>query len=136
MRGKVFVDTNIILYAYSGSETDKQELANRIIADSKNPCISNQVINEVINVLYKKFSLNSNEIKKVLFELESVFNILTFSIKTQILAVDIKDRYKFQFYDSLIIATALENGCKFVYSEDMQHLQNIDGKLQIINPFK
>ena len=121
MRGKVFVDTNIILYAYSGSETDKQELANRIIADSKNPCISNQVINEAINVL---------------FELESVFNILTISIKTQILAVDIKDRYKFQFYDSLIIATALENGCKFVYSEDMQHLQNIDGKLQIINPFK
>jgi len=48
----------------------------------------------------------------------------------------IKDIYKFQFYDCLIIATALENNCTILYSEDMQHNQLIEDKLTILNPFK
>ena len=48
----------------------------------------------------------------------------------------IKDKYKLQFYDSLIIATALENNCSVLYSEDMQHGFEIENTLTIINPFK
>jgi len=46
------------------------------------------------------------------------------------------EKYKYQYYDSLIIATAIENGCSILYSEDMQHNQNIENKLVIVNPFK
>jgi predicted nucleic acid-binding protein len=38
--------------------------------------------------------------------------------------------------DLLIVATAIESGCSILYSEDMQHNQNIENKLVIINPFK
>ncbi|SFO87434.1 PIN domain-containing protein [Hydrogenimonas thermophila] len=61
--------------------------------------------------------------------------IVSFSLDTQIKAIDIKEKYKLQYYDSLILATALENGCNILYSEDMQHNQIIENQLKIINPF-
>ncbi|MCY7350108.1 MAG: hypothetical protein LH606_05515 [Cytophagaceae bacterium] len=51
-------------------------------------------------------------------------------------ALRIKGRYGYQFYDSLIIATALQVGCTVLYSEDMQDGQVIDLRLTILNPFK
>ncbi len=50
-------------------------------------------------------------------------------------AMDIKDKYGFSYWDSLVIVAALENGCKILYSEDMQHQQLIEDVLQIVNPF-
>jgi predicted nucleic acid-binding protein len=46
----------------------------------------------------------------------------------------VKERYRFSFYDSLIIAAALEAGCNTLYSEDLQHNQKVEW-LTIINPF-
>ena len=50
-------------------------------------------------------------------------------------ALELKARWKFSFYDSLIVAAALEAGCKRLYSEDLQHGQRIQG-LRIENPFR
>ncbi len=50
-------------------------------------------------------------------------------------AIEIADRYRFSFYDSLILASALEAGCSFLYSEDMQNGQTIAEVLTIKNPF-
>ena len=47
----------------------------------------------------------------------------------------IRSKYKYSYYDSLIIATALESKCKILYSEDMHHGQIIENSLKIINPF-
>ena len=49
-------------------------------------------------------------------------------------ALDLRDRYRFGFYDSLIIAAALTSGCVRLLSEDLQHGQRIEG-LTIHNPF-
>ena len=49
-------------------------------------------------------------------------------------ALDLRERYDFSFYDSLIVAAALEAGCTRLYSEDMQHGQQIR-HLTIYNPF-
>ena len=50
-------------------------------------------------------------------------------------AIDIQVNQGFSFWDSLIIASALEANCQQLYSEDMQHGQLIAGRLQILNPF-
>lgn len=71
----------------------------------------------------------------MILEIDSCIDIVSFSSDTQIKAINIKDKYKFQYYDSLIIATALENGCNTLYTEDMQHNQIIENQLKIINPF-
>jgi predicted nucleic acid-binding protein len=48
---------------------------------------------------------------------------------------EIREKHKYSIWDSLIIASALENGCKILYSEDMHHNHLIEKKLRIINPF-
>lgn len=97
--------------------------------------ISKQVINELSNILLKKFKLGSDQVENVLLEIDNVLPIVDFDLTTQIKALKLKDRYQFQYYDALIVATALENNCTVVYSEDMQHEMLIDGNLKIINPF-
>jgi predicted nucleic acid-binding protein len=51
-------------------------------------------------------------------------------------ALSLANQYKYSYWDSLIIASALENKCKILYTEDMQDGQIIEGKLKIENPFK
>jgi len=135
MRDKVFLDSNIILYSYSKTELNKNKIANTLIFSLSEVYISTQVINEVTNILYKKFKLNSTSIEDVIEEIDNCFKIVNFSLTTQIMAIKIKEKYRLQYYDSLILATALENGCVILYSEDMQHNQIIENQLKIINPF-
>ena len=134
MKDKIFIDTNILLYAYS-TEKNKQEIAQNIINTNNNIYISKQVINETINILIKKFKLNIKDIINVVKELEKEFIILDFDIQTQLNALKLKQNYNLQFYDALIVSTALENSCTILYSEDMQDKLVIEKKLKIINPF-
>ena len=134
MKDKIFIDTNILLYAYS-TEKNKQEIAQSIINTNNNIYISKQVIIETINILIKKFKLNIKDIINVVKELEKEFIILDFDIQTQLNALKLKQNYNLQFYDALIVSTALENSCTILYSEDMQDKLVIEKKLKIINPF-
>lgn len=137
MRDKYFLDTNILIYAFSEDEPQKQKIALNIIDNvSGDTLISNQVINEICNVFLKKFKLSSNQIENVILELDSVLDIVNFDISTQIKALKLKEKYQFQYFDALIVATALENKCKILYSEDMQHKLIVENRLQIINPLK
>lgn len=136
MKDKVFLDTNIILYAYSVDEPDKQSMAINVIDSLENNIISLQVINELSNILLKKFKLNPDDVENVILELDSTFDIVNFDITTQIKALKLKNKYNLQFYDSLIIATAIENRCNILYSEDMQDGLIVENLLTIVNPFK
>ena len=82
------------------------------------------------------YSYSEDEVEAVVLELNNNFPIVNFTLQTQLKAIEIKERYQLQFYDSLILATALENGCNIVYSEDMQNGQVIDNQLTIVNPFE
>ena len=135
MRDKIFIDSNIILYSYSKTELDKNKIANNLIFSLDEMLISTQVVNEITNILYKKFKLDARSIEDVILEIDNNFKIVNFSLTTQIKAIKIKEKYRLQYYDSLILATALENSCTLLYSEDMQHKQIIENQLQIINPF-
>ena len=136
MPDKAFIDTNILIYSFSEDEIDKRNIANNILDKYANDIIvSNQVINELTNIFFKKFKLSSNDIENAILEIDSAIPIVNFGLKTQIKAIRLKNRYNLQFYDSLIIATAIENGCDILLSEDMQHMQIIDDTLTIVNPF-
>ena len=137
MSDRVFLDTNIIIYAYSDDEPKKQEIANNILEEYESQItISTQVINELSNTLFRKFKLGTEAVEAVVLELNDNFPIVDFNLQTQLKAIKIKERYQLQFYDSMILATALENGCNIIYSEDMQNGQIIEKQLTIINPFE
>ncbi len=133
MRDKVFIDTNVLLYLYD-LNNEKKRRAKDIL--KSNQCISIQVLNEFSNISIKKLKLNHDDLSKNLKKIIEKTTVFVFNEDTILDAIDIREKYKFQYYDSLIIATALENKCTILYSEDMQHGQIIERQLKIINPFR
>ena len=111
----------------------KQQKSIELLNNSPETFISTQVINEFSNAFIKKFKAHTLDVLKALEEIENSFIIYQNNIHTTRLACNLYKRYKFSFYDSLIIAAAIESGCKVLYSEDMNNHQIIDS-LIIINP--
>lgn len=132
MHAKVFVDTNVILYLLS-DDLSKKARSKQILSDR--PVISLQVANEFTNVCIKKLNLTQDALTLSLKVIEKYAVFVPFGLSTIHRAIDLKTRYNLQYYDSLIVATALENDCNILYSEDMQHGLVIDNRLKIINPF-
>lgn len=134
MKGSCFIDTNVLVYCYSTTETAKKQKAVEV-SNSENAIISTQVLKEFSNTLYKKFRLDWSSIERSLNELTDNFYVFINSPQKIINACTIASKYGFSFYDSLIIRSALESGCNNLYTEDLQHNQLIENKLRIINPF-
>jgi predicted nucleic acid-binding protein len=132
MQDKVFLDTNILLYLLSDN-TPKKKIAKRLLNSNHN--ISTQVLNEFGNVCLNKLKINHLDVITMINELVVNTTIYNYNSNTIIQAITIKHTYQLQFYDALIIATALENNCNILYSEDMHHNQLIENKLKIINSF-
>ena len=126
-----FFDTNILVYAFLGSE--KREAALNLLAEGG--IISNQVINEFTNVARKKRGRAWSEIAAGIAVIRSHFDeIALVTLETHQAALDLASQHGLNFYDALIIATAIEADCDILFSEDMQHDRSF-GKLIIRNPF-
>ncbi len=134
VKDKVFLDSNLLIYAHTNLEALKQQKIQLIIT-REHTCISTQVFSEVANVLYKKFNFAWNDIQKVLQDMEQNSEVFINTPATIQRACQIAERYGFSFYDSLIIASALMEGCKLLYSEDLQDGQVIEQVLTVKNPF-
>lgn len=131
----VFFDTNILVYLYTQSELEKKEAIIKLIGLYESLFISTQVINEFINVMLKKHQASYEQVivalqKEILVQ----FNLLTVTQVTIQKALAIGDRYKYSYYDSLIIAAALECNASVLFSEDMHDGHTIENSLQIANP--
>ena len=135
-----FFDSNVLIYLFDAADPTKQQIARRLVAHALaegTGCISPQVVQETLNVLTGKFQrpASSEDAQQIL---ERVLAPLWRSMPTVALytrALDLHARYRYSFYDSLIVAAALEAGCTRLYSEDLQDGQQIEG-LVIQNPFK
>jgi len=132
---KTFIDTNILIYAFTADEPLKQAIALDFL-DKSLPVVSTQVLKEFSNVMLKRANVRIKTVQDTIKEILSVSELVNEGIQLIIAAFGIYERYKFSFYDSLIIATALNSKCITVLSEDLQDRQIIDGKLKIVNPFR
>jgi predicted nucleic acid-binding protein len=130
--GDTFFDTSVLFYLLSNDarKADRIEalLAHRGI-------ISVQVLNEFAVVALRKVGLPLLEIKEILDTVRAVCTVEPLTATTHDRGMEICERYKFSFYDSVIVAAALIVGAKVLYSEDLQHGQVIDRQLRIVNPF-
>ena len=135
-----FFDPNVLVYAVDASNPSKQVRARRLVGDAlqnDSGRISFQVVQETLNVVIRKFQspLTASDARQFLAD---VLVPLWRVMPTQQLyerALDIHVRYQFHFYDALIVAAALTAGCTRLYSEDLQHGQQIEG-LTVENPFR
>jgi len=79
----------------------------------------------------------SIKIREHLDNIELVCECITiFGRETINMALGLKDKYGYSYFDCLMLASALENDCVYIFIEDMNDGQIIDGRLKIVNPFK
>ena len=134
MSGKTFLDTNIVVYLYSGDEPEKRAIALALI-EQNNIVVSTQVLSELANTLSRKFSLSFEVVAQAVAEVRDACTVVPVMPDTIAQALMLAQKYKYAYYDSLILAAALSAGCESLATEDMQHGQNIEGVLTIRNPF-
>ena len=142
MNDKVFIDTNVFVYAYLENPKKKEDYDKHLKAKELLRSfttddivfISTQVCNEYYSALLKN-KIDNSDIQSSLHSLIQMVNVAAISKDTVLQSFEIKNRYSFSYWDSLILSSALENGCTVIYSEDMQDGQLIDGVLRIVNPF-
>jgi len=138
MSADSFIDSNVFVYLFDKTDTNKRSKAENLVQQTLElgtGCISYQVVQETINVITRKLNATPEEARqfldRVLMPLWQINPTGMFYRR----GLDLQARYQFSFYDSLILAAALEAGCKTLYSEDLQHGQRIEG-LIIKNPFR
>jgi predicted nucleic acid-binding protein len=134
-----FIDTNVFVYQLENLDVSKAAVAERLIARgiaNGTACISFQVVQECINTALRqaRTPLALDDIRRYLRSVLAPLYRVQPSLRLYNVALDVQARYGFHFYDSLIVAAALEAGCRRLYSEDLQHGQRIEG-LTIENPF-
>jgi predicted nucleic acid-binding protein len=136
MTGKVFLDTNILLYAEFDDGSDKHQKAKKLLLQEilgAEVFISTQVFNEFYVQAMRK-GKTVDEIEMVLQQYSVKFNVLPVGLSLIKDTWRIKRQYQFSYWDSLIIAASLESACHVVYTEDLQNGQIIDSSLTVINP--
>lgn len=137
MPAKIFVDTNILVYAHDVDAAEKHRIAKKILADlwqSREGVLSPQVLSEFYVNVTRKIStpLTKQRAREVIRTYEvwcveaTVSDIAT--------AFRIEDEARISYWDALICAAALKAGCERVLSEDLNAGQKIAG-LRIENPF-
>ncbi len=139
MSAECFIDTNLFIYQLEASDERKSATADRIIRkgiETRNACISFQVVQECLNTVLCKaeIPLSTDKAKQYLNNVLTPLFRVPVSLSLYRRALDLQTRYRYGFYDSLVIAAALEAGCTRLYSEDLQDRQRIEG-LTIENPF-
>ncbi|NJL12550.1 MAG: PIN domain-containing protein [Microscillaceae bacterium] len=128
------IDSNIILYVLDSDEASlKKQVALEII--STVPFFSSQSLSEVINVCHKRWKYDKVKLIGVANFLLINCTLVPITSQTVELTHHLLHKYHFQYFDSLIVAAALENDCKTLYSEDMQHELLVENSLSILNPF-
>jgi predicted nucleic acid-binding protein len=134
-----FLDTNLFVYLVDPRDAEKQALARERVAravDGGHGVISHQVVQETLHVLGHKFkvAVTAADREALLRELLVPMWKVQPSQALYEAALGVQQKHRFGFYDSLIVAAALEAGCRTLLTEDLQHGQRI-GALRIENPF-
>jgi predicted nucleic acid-binding protein len=136
---KIFVDTNILIYAYDVSAGVKHLTASRILSemwDSGRGVLSTQVLQEFFVSVTGKIPKPIND--------HLAANIVRDFLRWELIVNDgdsvleaarLVSRYRFSFWDCLIIQAALKSGCNILLSEDLSDDQVIES-MRIRNPFK
>lgn len=136
MSVRSFFDTNVLVYADDASAPAKQQRAVDLVAEhfrAGSGVLSLQVLQEYFVTVTKKLGIEA-KIARRKIELLAEFDVVTPDLADVFAAIDLHRLHDFQFWDALVVRAAKQSGCKVLFSEDMQHGQEVEG-IRIVNPF-
>jgi|SRR5215468_2363471 len=139
MSGRFFLDTNIFVYSFDAGSPKKAAQSTKLIRraiETRAGVISYQVVQEFYNVALRRFAnpMSSADAEQYL---STTFGPLLSVHSSPALygeALRIGSRFRLSWYDSLIVASAIEAQCDVLYSEDFQDGKRF-GVVVISNPF-
>ena len=140
MSAEAFLDTNVLVYCFDPAEPAKQqralELVGRGLQDGT-AIISTQVVQEFLNLATRRFAraFTDADLQAYLDTVLTPLCTVYADVALFRLALEVRRETGYSFYDSLIVAGALQKGCIRLYSEDLQDGRAIRG-LVIENPFR
>jgi predicted nucleic acid-binding protein len=130
---KIALDTNIVIHNHSAAGNAKGLIAERLLAST--PVISAQVISEYLNVMKRIIKIQKGDLLEMCADWLDACHIQPVTLTTIKSARRLVDRYDFQIFDGVIVASALEAGCNILYSDDMQNGLIVEKYLEIVNPY-
>ena len=136
---RYFLDTNIFVYTFDLQFPKKARRAQSLIAGALGSgmgVISYQVAQEFVSVARKPFQapMSFEQIEKYWHTTLRPLLAVHSSPALFFRALDLARRDQLSWYDSLIVAAAMQGGCQILYSEDLQHGRRF-GDLVVENPF-
>jgi len=139
MKDRVFLDTNILVYAYDRHDPRKQGIAQSLLIDgmeNESAALSVQVLGEFFNVVTRQIKqpMTTDEAKEAI-ELFSNLLIQEIDLAMVERAIDTHKIYRISYWDALIVSAAERAGCKRILSEDLNDGQ-LYHSIPISNPFK
>jgi predicted nucleic acid-binding protein len=132
---KAFIDTNVFIYIQRTDVPNKTKISEKTI-DSFECIASTQVLNEICNILTRKYPSPKEKVKHVLHSIQENCTMITVTNDYPDKALDYHFKYAISYYDALMVVAALEANCKYLISEDMQDGLIIDNKLQVVNIYE
>ena len=130
----VAIDSNIWIYALAEDKDKRSGIAKELVKSHDKIITSTQIVNEVCHVMLRKGSVNFSDVIGYIDYLYAKTNVVLVLEDSIRLAAQLRVDASLSFWDSLIVAIALENDCDTLYSEDMQHGLKIK-QLRVVNPF-
>jgi predicted nucleic acid-binding protein len=139
MSDRFFLDTNIFAYSLDLAEPSKAQKSERLIdtaIETGKGVISYQVAQEFFNLAFKKFRPPMPAADSYTYFISTLRPLLKVPFSQALLfqAISLREKHSIPWYDSLILAAAIESECKILYSEDFQHGRKVEG-VKIVNPF-
>jgi len=107
MSGRAFFDTNIFIYLYASQEPEKQSISKTIIDNAADCISSTQILNEVNNVLIRKWRMPLDVVRSVQRDIRCISNVAVVTEQTIDAALDLCEKYGYSYYDCLMLASAL-----------------------------
>ncbi len=136
---KVFLDTNIIIYAYDATAGEKHRIARDILVDLWNSgrgLLSAQVLQEFFVTVTRKIQNPIGpELAGDIIDGFLKWDTVSITAESVADAIGIHLRYKYSFWDSMIVEASIRGGAALLLTEDFSGGQKI-GDLRIKNPFK
>lgn len=134
MKGKVFLDTNVLVYAHDRSDPGKQQRALDLIRTHGDEIVvSTQVLQAFFVTATGKLGIPDLETKEII-RAWTRCEVVTIDPSRIGEAIDIRILNRLSFWDALILSAAVSAHCARLLTEDLNHGQTIAG-VRVENPF-
>jgi predicted nucleic acid-binding protein len=135
----IFIDTNVLMYASGADDSSlaKTGVARGLLRTTRGIALSLQVLQEFyVNAtrVTRRSNLSHADACALIASWRR-FRIVEPTLATLDRALEIRERYKFAYWDAAIMSAAIDAGCTKVLSEDWTHDQVVDG-VALENPFR